>query len=140
MEIIVGDAQRRLATEAFSSQQLSNLLWALCISQVQHMSSMDAVYALDKWQRLLLSLQHKRCRSRHVCIRPDNVTPSALHAKHPSSTCYSQHVRVLCSIALRRFGMPSWGTLQTWAPQLASCHQRPSLKYTRQVACCHPVG
>lgn len=34
MHRFVGDVERRLTSEPFNAQQLSNLLWALAISQV----------------------------------------------------------------------------------------------------------
>ena len=34
MELFVAEARGRLEREDFNAQQLSNLIWALCISQV----------------------------------------------------------------------------------------------------------
>ena len=35
----VGEIERRLTTEAFNPQQLSNLLWSLCIAEVSYCSN-----------------------------------------------------------------------------------------------------
>ena len=41
MPEVLSEAESRLGAQAFNAQQLSNLLWALSISQARHLAALD---------------------------------------------------------------------------------------------------